>query len=136
MIPSPIEYAALVLSVATVGVYLFRCKATTTKPTLATAVICACSGSAVVYGGVLIATPFVPVLQAVPMQPLHQIIAGIALAWVGADFLRGLWIKPSVIAGPEEQLGAPTATDSQTPRLPEPVPIVNASKNDRQTGSM
>lgn len=125
MIPSPIEYAGLVVSVVTVGVYLIRCKATKTKATLATAVICACSGSAVIYGGVLIATPFVPALQAVPMQPLHQIIAGIALAWVGVDFLRGLWIKPSVIAGPEEQLGSPPhPTTPQTPRIPEPVPVV------------
>lgn len=126
MIPSPIEYTALMLSVATVGVYLFRCRATRTKPTLATAVICACSGSAVVYGGVLIATPFVPALQEVPMQPLHQIIAGIALAWVGVDFLRGLWIKPSVIAGPEEQLAVSKPDTSETPRLPEPVPIVTS----------
>lgn len=126
MIPSPIEYAGLVVSVVTVGVYLFRCKATKTKATLATAVICACSGSAVIYGGVLIATPFVPALQAVPMQPLHQIIAGIALAWVGVDFLRGLWIKPSVIAGPEEQLAVSKPDTSETPRLPEPVPVVTS----------
>ncbi len=117
-----VESVSLILGLVMLLVYLCRCHKTRTKPTLPAALVCILSVSPIVYGLVLIPRPWVPFLQEIPMQPPHQVLAGVALAWIGWDFIRGVWRKPGSLAMPSEQQASPPAQD------PEALPVVKADQ--------
>lgn len=123
-----VDQVTIGCGLALVVLYLVRCRSCKVKPQLSALMVCACSGGALFYGAVLIFTPFVPVLQRVPMQALHTVIAGIALSYIGWAFVRQLWASPGSITPEQEQVTSGTNATSPngmvTPKAPEPVPVV------------
>lgn len=113
-----IESLSLFLGLVMFVVYLCRCRTTRTKATLPAALVCILSASPIVYGLVLIPRPWVPFLQEIPMQPPHQVLAGVALAWIGWDFIRGVWQKPGnlEVSGEPSQASSANAPTKVTER--------------------
>jgi hypothetical protein len=102
---------ALILGLVTFGVYLARCRAKRNRPTLPAALVCILSGGPIAYGLVLIPRPWWPALREIPMQPVHEVMAGVALVWIGWEFIRSVWIKPGSLA---DATSTPTVTPTAT----------------------
>jgi hypothetical protein len=107
------------------ALYLIRCRVCKAKVQVSALMVCACSGGALFYGAVLIFTPFVPALQRVPMQPLHIVIAGIALSYIGWAFVRQVWATPGSISAEADQPKAAGSAPNglAVPKAPDPVPV-------------
>lgn len=119
-----IDQTTIGVGLALAALYLLRCWQTKSKPALAMIVTCVASGGALFFGAMLIAVPFFPDLQKVAVQPVHYVIAGVALMWVGVDFIISLWKRTTVLdASPPHPLTG-TANTLPSPRPPAPVPII------------